>query len=305
MKVAVVHPNENWILDRIAKEWFLSYPETNTDLKKADVIWLLSSWQWSMIPLSILANKKVVATVHHVVPEKFTKNSLRDFVSRDKFVDEYHVPCDKTGQFISRITKKPINIIGYWYNSDTWHPGNRAEARTSLGIPDDKYVIGSFQRDTEGHDLKSPKLEKGPDLLVEYIKKVDKENILSLLGGWRRQYVISRLNELNIDYKYIEMAPVEKLRDMYAACDLYVVASRCEGGPQALMEASAMRIPIVSRDVGMARDTLADSCIIDIPNNIYYPIDRDIEICYDKTHNYELKKKVKEYHEMFSKILER
>jgi glycosyltransferase involved in cell wall biosynthesis len=306
MKILVVRPNENWILDRIAKEWSLCYPETVANsYHEADVIWLLSSWQWASIPREILSRKKVIATVHHVVPEKFTKDSLREFLARDQFVDEYHVPCQKTKDFISRMTKKTINVIGYWYNSEIWYPSSRDEARSSLGIENDRYVIGSFQRDTEGHDLKSPKLEKGPDLFVDYVKRIEKENVLVLLGGWRRQYVISRLNEHDIDYKYVEMAPLEQLRKMYAACDLYVVASRTEGGPQALMEASAMKIPIVSRDVGMARDVLADNCIIDIPNDLYYPLDKDIKSCYNKTNAYELKKKAEEYHKMFSKVLEK
>ena len=35
-------------------------------------------------------------------------------------------------------------------------------------LPKNKFFIGSFQRDTEGHDLISPKLSKGPDIFIEY-----------------------------------------------------------------------------------------------------------------------------------------
>ena len=258
------------------------------------------------MPLSVLSSKYIVATVHHIVKDKFTKDSLQDFLARDRFVNEYHVPCEKTKEFISKITKKPINVIGYWYNSDFWYPSDKSLARKKLFIPEDKYVIGSFQRDTEGHDLKSPKLEKGPDLFVDYVSRISQQkDVLVLLGGWRRQYVISRLEELGISYKYVEMAPIYLLRDMYAACDLYVVASRCEGGPQALMEAAAMKVPIVSTDVGMARDVLAEECILeDISNDLYFPLDKDVDACYRKTENYKLINKVKEYYNMFSKIVE-
>ena len=37
-------------------------------------------------------------------------------------------------------------------------------------------LIGSFQRDTEGKDLTSPKLIKGPDIFVEIVKKISLKN---------------------------------------------------------------------------------------------------------------------------------
>ena len=33
-------------------------------------------------------------------------------------------------------------------------------------LSNEDYIVGSFQRDTEGHDLHSPKLSKGPDLFI-------------------------------------------------------------------------------------------------------------------------------------------
>tara|TARA_R100000008_G_scaffold1821_2_gene1459 strand:- start:6888 stop:7808 length:921 start_codon:yes stop_codon:yes gene_type:complete len=304
MKVFVLSPNEGWILDRIAAEWKKLKPDLTTEnIAEADVIWLISSYQWRSIPDVFLREKKVVATIHHVVKEKFTRNSLAEFLARDQYVNVYHVPCQKTKDFICQITKKPIKVIGYWYNSKIWHPLEKKYARSKIQIPDDKYVVGSFQRDTEGHDLKSPKLEKGPDIFVDTIKKIDKKKLLVLLGGWRRQYIIQRLKEESIDYKFIEMAPMETLRDMYACCDLYVVSSRTEGGPQAVLEASAMKIPIISTDVGMARDTLSDNCIINMPNNIYIPSPNDVECCYEKVKKYEMHKYIKEYVNFFLNVL--
>ena len=59
-------------------------------------------------------------------------------------------------------------------------------------------MVGSFQRDTEGHDLKSPKLIKGPDIFIEIIKKIKNKNLKVVLTGKRRQYVIKKLNELKV-----------------------------------------------------------------------------------------------------------
>jgi len=305
MKVFVLAPNENWILDRIANEWAAECPEmTTTDPNKADVIWLVSSFSWRKIPARILEEKKVVATIHHVVMSKFTKESLREFLARDKFVDAYHVPCQKTKEVISQITMKPIHVIGYWYNDEIWKPTDKNNARETLDLQKDKFVVGSFQRDTEGHDLKSPKLEKGPDLFFDYVNNnFDKKNTVVLLGGWRRQYIINRLEEAGIEYKYFEMASLEKLKIMYAACDLYVVSSRVEGGPQAILESAAMKVPIVSTDVGMATAVLSDNCIFNVGEQHYEPTDADVEENYQRVSEFELKRHVKKYKKMLEDTL--
>tara|TARA_Y100000310_G_scaffold140279_1_gene139638 strand:+ start:3899 stop:4819 length:921 start_codon:yes stop_codon:yes gene_type:complete len=303
MKIFLLAPNENWILDRIAKEFKQFRPGILTDsIHECDVVWLLSAWMWKKIPLELLREKKVVATIHHVVPEKFSKEALRDFLMRDNFVNEYHVPCVKTKEFISKITSKPINVIENWYNSDLWYPTEKNSAREALGISKDAYVVGSFQRDTEGSDLKSPKLEKGPDLFVEAVKKIEKENLLVLLGGWRRQYVINRLEKEAIQYKYLELAPIDELRNMYAASDLYIVSSRYEGGPGAILEAAAMKIPIISRDVGMATAILHENCIVDVPNELYFPLKSDVEWCYNNVQQFEIKSLINKYIDVFSNV---
>ena len=70
MKVFVLAPNEDWIVDRQVKEW----NEHNADIsvsdpKQADVIWLLADWCFSRLPIELLKSKKVLCTVHHIVPE--------------------------------------------------------------------------------------------------------------------------------------------------------------------------------------------------------------------------------------------
>ena len=304
MKIFSLAPKENWILDRIIEEWQELKPECCTsNLNDADLLWIISPWLWRNIPAKFLVEKKVVVTIHHVVPEKFTKDSLREFLIRDKYVDCYHTPCQKTKDFISKITKKPVEVIGYWYNSKIWYPTDKKEARKKLQVPSDAYVVGSFQRDTEGSDLISPKLEKGPDLFVEALKKINKDNLFVLLGGWRRQYVISRLKEEQINFGFVELAPFEILREMYAACDLYIVASRVEGGPQAILEAATMKVPIISRDVGMASAVLSNNCIVDIPKEIYFPINKDVDVCYNNVKRYDMHNLVKEYVGLFRKTL--
>ena len=282
MKVFLNDPKENWIVDRIRKEWYENNPDVSTeDINSADILWIVAPWQWTHIPLKHYQNKKVLCTIHHIVPEKFDNNKINEFLVRDRYVDAYHVPNKYTAAIVSQLTKKPIHIVSYWYNSELWKPLDKTQARKDLNIPMDKKIIGSFQRDTEGGDLISPKLEKGPDIFCDYVEKIKTDAVLVLLGGWRRQYVISRLEKAGIPYQYFEQAPIEKLRKMYAACDLYVVSSRQEGGPQAIFEASSMKTPIISRKVGLAEEVLCENCIIDVENEVYFPSEEDVKKNYD------------------------
>jgi len=166
--------------------------------------------------------------------------------------------------------------------------------------------VGSFQRDTEGHDLKSPKLEKGPDRFCSYVEMLVAagHSVHVLLNGWRRQYVISRLSESSIPVDYIELPSLSTVSEMYSACDLYVVGSRYEGGPQAILECAASRTPIVSADVGIATDVLPGTCIWEIGDieKIYFPTDHDVNIAYENAKLFEISKHVKEYDKLFDEV---
>ena len=299
MKIFAFSPKENWILDRIVGEWNLNNEDICSSIpEKANILWFLDSSSWSRLPPSFLKDKIVVQSTHHIVPDKFNKS---DFANRDEIVDHYLCPNKFTKEFIEKYTKKPISMIGYWYNSDLWNPATRDVSRGILGIPETDFVIGTFQRDTEGHDLISPKLEKGPDLFLQYIKRLDKR-VHVLLAGWRRQYLIRELEQAGIKYSYKQMVDLGLLRKMYSACDLYIVSSRYEGGPQALLEASSMKIPIISSDVGMASEVLSEKCIVDIKKDIYYPTEEDIKYNYKNVQKYELKEHMKKYREFFTRI---
>lgn len=302
MNVYVTSPGENWILDRISQEFLTHKPDISTNnLQDADILWLLDGYSWRNLSLEFLKSKKIVLSVHHVTPKKF---NLQEFSIRDQIVDLYHVPCQQTYNFIRQFTLKPIEIVGYWYNSDLWKPLNKDKCRENLGLDKDKFIVGSFQRDTEGHDLKTPKLEKGPDLLCDYLQKIKDagKDLHVLLGGWRRQYVISKLEELDIEYTYREMAPLEEIHKMYGACDLYIVSSRYEGGPQAILEASSMKVPIISTKVGMAADILTENCLVDIKNDMYFPTKEDADKNFENVIEYEIHNQLEKYEKMFRGI---
>lgn len=246
-----------------------------SELTKSSV-WLLMPWilehmilKDNLHPKSyfcrILEQTHVVVTIHHIVPDKFTRK-LKCFNFLDKYVNTYHVTNEKTKEYLSHITKKDIQVIPFWCNPEIWKAlPNKIEAKKSMNIDPQKFTIGSFQRDTEGFDKASPKLEKGPDILCEIVEKLHRErdDIQLVLAAYNRQYVMNRLERTCPDLQiiYCERAPLHALVTLYNALDLYVVSSRVEGGPQAIIEAALTRCPIVSTNVGIATEILSPESI--------------------------------------------
>mgnify|MGYP005834637409 CR=1 FL=1 len=267
-RVYVLAPGEDWIVDRFVSEWNADNPDIRaTSPDDADVIWLLADWCWQRVPRQHLYNKKVIVTVHHIVPEKFGPRERMEFEFRDQYVTAYHVPNIHTEAFIKPLTQKPIHVINYWANQRIWRPtGTRGDLRKKHGLPESSYLVGSFQRDTEGHDLKSPKLEKGPDLLADALVQFFPQtpNLHVVLAGWRRQYIIGRLQDAGIPYSYFDRPPHNVVNDLYQTLDLYPVTARQEGGPQSLIECGLLGIPVVSRDIGIASAVLPQKAV----NNI-------------------------------------
>jgi len=263
MKVFVNDPNEGWIVDRIRGE-FLDHTshEIVYDPKEADIIWLIAPWTWAQISTPTLKEKFVICTIHHIDPQKF---DLKEFEIRDEFVDHYFTQDVFTYNLINKASESPVLLTDYWCNKEDFYaiPEEELSELVSTHFPDfvtdeESLVFGSFQRDTEGFDLKTPKLSKGPDVFVAIMKALHEAGtkVHVLLAGWRRQYIINELEKLGIPYSYYEKVDVEKLNILYNMLDIYLVTSRHEGGPQALFESSLCKKPILSTKVGSAERTL-------------------------------------------------
>jgi glycosyltransferase involved in cell wall biosynthesis len=123
-----------------------------------------------------------------------------------------------------------------------------------------------------------------------------------LLAGWRRNYLINKLNEANIPYTYRELTDQQTLNELYSLADFYIIASRCEGGPQALLESPACGTPVVSTDVGMAQEILPSSCIINAETDEYIPNEKDLHKTIQKIIPLEIRSQIKNYDLLFSNL---
>lgn len=300
MKVYALAPNENWICDRQVEEFNKYFSEIATkNIHEADVIWLVANWCYHLVPRNLLKTKKVVTMMHHVDPTKFDSHQQAIFKDRDSLTDVYNVPNEFTKQFIEQYTTKPIYVVGCWYDPNVWNlEMSHYDAKNYFNIPTHNFVIGSFQKDTEANG--QPKLSKGPDVFCDYVERVATSNTHVLLSGYRRSYVINRLQEAGIKYTYREKVSIDDLKIMYRACNLYVVGSRCEGGPQAILEAPALQVPIVSSYMGMAPMVLDKHCIIDFKNEFYKPTLEDVTKNFNNVQKFNILNIKEEYIKIFN-----
>ena len=133
----------------------------------------------------------------------------------------------------------------------------KKSARAELGIPQSAFVVGSFQKDGVGWgDGMEPKLIKGPDIFVETMKRLKKDipELFVLLSGPARGFVKKGLDEAGIPYWHGYLKAYPDIATLFQALDLYVVASRQEGGPKAILESMSSGVPLVTTRVGQAMD---------------------------------------------------
>jgi len=121
----------------------------------------------------------------------------------------------------------------------------------------------------------------------------DHPDLLVVLSGTRRTYIINELEKRGIPFKYFEMVTLHELNELYNCLDLYVVSSRVEGGPRAIVEAGLAKTPIISTEVGIASYLMQTDSIYDVNNWQSYKMAQPyIEELYERVSELEKKKQI-------------
>ena len=216
---------------------------------------------------------KTIATVFHIASDKHR----RRVQEIDQHIDLFHTASSLTlaalirsGIAAEKIVRLPLGIDPKIFTSPS--PSFRAKIRRQLRIPTDVSVIGSFQKDGIGWAAGSqPKLEKGPDILVETARLASLQRpIHLLLVGPARGYVTTQLTRHNIPFTNIGyVKTLTAVAQYYAALDAYLITARVEGGPLSLLEAWASAVPVISTKVGMVPDyaTHKSNALLAAPND--------------------------------------
>jgi len=280
------HPefkNQKWICDLLKQEFIQSFPyETTDNVNHSHYIWYLAPWNHKYTPvgfnreqwLLFLKTKNVIFSQHHIDIDKYNQNLLStqfDFMS--KYGTQFHAICENTKNDMKKyFDESKIISKKLWINDNIYyHIPDKEKIRAKYNFSSHAYLIGTFQKDTEGKS-NLPKLSKGPDLFINIIKDMYKtnNNIEIILTGLRREYIINELDKLNIKYHYFNMIPLNEINELYNCLDLYIVASRCEGGPRSIFEAGLTKTPIISTKVGISEQLMDKISLFDSNNWLTY-----------------------------------
>ncbi len=278
---------ENWVLNWEQKEirdiaTFLNIPsKTAQSFGFINQTVFYNSKYILMNPKRYLyGNNKVGFPYFHGYPSSGEKTAVRCFENLKKNhdkIDRIQVSHSKMNDIIlesgiesAKVFKIPIAVNPDFFSTQT--PESKKIYRSKYNIPHEAVVVGSFQKDGNGWgDGDEPKFIKGPDVFLKTIG-ILKESIpelFVLLSGPARGYVKKGLNKLNVPYRHIFLDYYPDIENLYQCLDLYIIASREEGGPKAILESMISGIPLVTTQVGQANDLVGheeNACMVETEN---------------------------------------
>jgi glycosyltransferase involved in cell wall biosynthesis len=125
----------------------------------------------------------------------------------------------------------------------------REEFRRSLGIPAQAAVVASVLR-------LHP--EKGADLLPEIVEKTPGALFLVAGDGPTAAGIRDEVRRRNLEERMRFTGWRQDIADLLNASDVFLLPSREESFPQAVLEAMAMRLPVVASRVGGMEELVDD-----------------------------------------------
>jgi len=179
--------------------------------------------------------------------ERFILKRFHHIVSVSSQITEQLVSSGVRPQLISTI---PNGIDAFRFVAD---PVLRAKERVKLAPGPVRFIIGGVGR-----------LEKQKrfDLLIDAFATIRGEyadSVLLIAGdGTLKSQLQQQIDRLGISGCCRLVGHVANISSFYHALDLFVQSSDYEGTPNVVLEAMAMRVPVVVTDAGGTRDIIAD-----------------------------------------------
>lgn len=131
----------------------------------------------------------------------------------------------------------------------------RQKARAALNLPLDAFVIGSIG------DIGDRKRQIDLVAALARLRGVEPKARLLLVGNCDQQYLerlCRKSIELGVKSKVLVTGGRDDIAKMLAAMDVFVLSSRWETGPIAVLEAMARGLPVVATDVGMVSEFITE-----------------------------------------------
>lgn len=267
--------NKNWVLNQIASEYKVIFSNffdnisfnENEAYASDDICLFIMSKYYALKNLNSFKNRIYFPYFHGLYDSNSSKENLsiiKNNITKiskiqvsNSLIENYFMENNISKEKFMRI---PITVDSNKFNALDGLDQNKI--REDFNVPKDSFVVGSFQKDGDGWGKgNNPKLIKGPDIFVKTIKILKEKipELFVLLSGPSRGYVKKELEKINVKYKHLNFSNYEDLIKLYKCINVYLVSSREEGGPRAIMESFASKTPLVSTNVGQAVDMIENN----------------------------------------------
>ena len=272
-KVFFISDNASWATDKTTKSINKFFEINNVDTKniyhETYKQYLYYTDQYAVLKSNLIKNKNIIAIDYQHGITKYLKNNLNLLKKIKKFQNKIKI-IRVTNSFFKNylikngIKRHKIMIVPLTVDTNLFYPKkNKIILKNKYNLPLNKFLIGSFHKDGNGWDYGlSRKLIKGPDIFVKSIiklkKKIGKKKFAIVLTAPARGYVKEKLYQNDIEFYHFQNVKQNNLADLYNCLDLYLIASRDEGGPMGLFEAMACGTPVVTTNVGHAVDHIVN-----------------------------------------------
>lgn len=146
-----------------------------------------------------------------------------------------------------QIRKDHILVAPNGFNTDLFSPVDKAEAREKLGLAEHKSILVFVGSMIE---------RKGPNRIVKAMNGM--ENVEAYFIGKKG----NDMPEVSPAVHYLGEKPQREIVTYLSAADMFVLPTLAEGSCNAVIEALACGVPVISSDRDFNEDILDDSCAI-------------------------------------------
>ena len=195
-----------------------------------------------------LFNKPLIITAHaYDILEEQSKNSVINLSKKALLNSDFIITVSENNKNVlnKRLNeKKNIIIIPNSYDEEIFNSQNKIETRKDLNLPINKKIlinVGSLEEIKRHKDL------------IKAMPKLSNNIILLIIGdGILQDNLKSQVKRLNLNerVKFLGKIDQKNISRYLNASDLFVMTSRSEGLPTAMIESFGTGTPCVATNVG-------------------------------------------------------
>ncbi len=178
------------------------------------------------------ALRGVAAQVRASMPAAFARLAVSEPL-RQRFVE------------VAGLADADVQLSRNGVDFERFAPGDRAAARTALGLPQEGHLVLGVGRLIRA---------KGFHRAVEALDALPATKLVLIGDGNQRRALCRSLGDRGL---WLGPQPPERVALAYSACDVLVLPSEREGWPNVVTEALASGLPVVASAVGSVPEMLA------------------------------------------------